>query len=232
MLEINGMKASYGKVEVLQDVSLSVGEGEIVGLLGRNGVGKTTTLKGILGLVRKTSGKVTFCDQDLTNMQPHKIPGRGIGYVPQGRGIFPNLSVEENLFIGLSSEPNAEIKEYIFGRFPRLAERQNQSGGTLSGGEQQQLAIARCLVMRPKLILLDEPTEGIMPILVQEIRNEILKINASGVSILLVEQNLSTAFKISKRVYLMEKGVVVRESTTDELKRQPKLVHRYLGIAA
>ena len=232
MLEISGMKASYGKVEVLQDVSLSVGEGEIVGLLGRNGVGKTTTLKSILGLVRRTGGKVAFCGQDLTNMQPHKIPSCGIGYVPQGRGIFPNLSVEENLFIGLSREPDAEIRDYIFSRFPRLAERQHQSGGTLSGGEQQQLAIARCLAMRPKLILLDEPTEGIMPILVQEIRNEILEINASGVSILLVEQNLSTAFKICKRVYLMEKGVVVRESTTDELKRQPKLVHRYLGMAA
>jgi len=232
MLELSGMKASYGKVEVLQDVSLSVGKGEIVGLLGRNGVGKTTTLKGILGLVRKTGGNVRFSDQDLSSMQPHKIPGCGIGYVPQGRGIFPNLSVEENLFIGLSREPSAEIRDYIFSRFPRLAERQRQSGGTLSGGEQQQLAIARCLVMRPKLILLDEPTEGIMPILVQEIRNEILEINASGVSILLVEQNLSTAFKICKRVYLMEKGVVVRESTTDELKRQPELVHRYLGMAA
>jgi len=232
MLDVNSMRASYGKVEILQDVSLTVGEGEIVGLLGRNGVGKTTTLKAILGLVRKTGGSVNFDDRDITGLSPHKIPGRGIGYVPQGRGIFPNLSVEENLFIGLHGGPDAETKSYVFERFPRLAERLGQSGGTLSGGEQQQLAIARCLVMRPKLILLDEPTEGIMPILVQEIRREIMEINATGVSILLVEQNLSTAFKICKRVYLMEKGVVVRESTTDELKRQPKLVHRYLGMAA
>jgi len=232
MLEINGMKATYGKVEVLQDVSLTVGDGEIVGLLGRNGVGKTTTLKAILGLVRKTGGTVGFQGEDLTGKSPHKIPRCGIGYVPQGRGIFPNLTVEENLFIGLSGSPDREITEYVFERFPRLAERLGQYGGTLSGGEQQQLAIARCLVMRPKLILLDEPTEGIMPILVQEIRREILEINATGVSILLVEQNLSTAFKICKRVYLMEKGVVVRESTTDELKRQPQLVHRYLGMAA
>jgi len=232
MLELNGVRAAYGKVEVLQDVSLEVGEGEIVGLLGRNGVGKTTTLKSILGLVRKTGGKVVFNGEDITSRQPHKIPTCGIGYVPQGRGIFPNLSVEENLYIGLSGTPDPEMRDYAFERFPRLAERLGQAGGTLSGGEQQQLAIARCLVMRPKLILLDEPTEGIMPILVQEIRREIQEINAAGVSILLVEQNLSTAFKICKRVYLMEKGVVVRESTTDELKRKPRLVHRYLGMAA
>ncbi|MDH3579588.1 MAG: ABC transporter ATP-binding protein [Hyphomicrobiales bacterium] len=232
MLEVSGLKACYGKVEVLQDVSLSVTKGEIVGLLGRNGVGKTTTLKAILGLVRKTGGSVAFDGEEITGLPPHKIPGHGIGYVPQGRGIFPNLTVEENLFIGLPRSPDREIRDYVFERFPRLAERLGQNGGTLSGGEQQQLAIARCLAMRPKLILLDEPTEGIMPILVQEIRREILEINATGVSILLVEQNLSTAFKICNRVYLMEKGVVVRESTTEELKRQPKLVHRYLGMAA
>lgn len=232
MLEINGMRAAYGKVEVLQDVSLNVGEGEIVGLLGRNGVGKSTTLKSVLGLVRKTGGQVTFNGTDITGRQPHKIPSCGIGYVPQGRGIFPNLSVEENLCLGLHGAIDPDMKSYVFERFPRLAERLSQPGGTLSGGEQQQLAIARCLVMRPKLILLDEPTEGIMPILVQEIRREIQEINATGVSILLVEQNLSTAFKICKRVYLMEKGAVVRESTTDELKRKPKLVHRYLGMAA
>lgn len=232
MLEIRELRAAYGKVEVLQDVNLTVGDGEIVGLLGRNGVGKTTTLKAILGLVRKTGGNVLFGENLITNESPHKIPRHGIGYVPQGRGIFPNLSVEENLYIGLPGNPDAEIRDYIFDRFPRLKERLGQKGSTLSGGEQQQLAIARCLAMRPKLILLDEPTEGIMPILVQEIRNEILAINQSGVSILLVEQNLSTAFKICKRVYLMEKGVVVRESTTEELKRQPDLVHRYLGMAA
>lgn len=232
MLEIKGVRASYGKVEVLQDVTMEVRSGEIVGLLGRNGVGKTTTLKAILGLVRKGGGTVMFDGEDLTARQPHMIPRCGIGYVPQGRGIFPNLSVGENLYIGLHSTPDPAMTEYVFARFPRLKERLGQPGGTLSGGEQQQLAIARCLVMRPKLILLDEPTEGIMPILVQEIRREIQEINATGVSILLVEQNLSTAFKICKRVYLMEKGVVVRESTTDELKRKPKLVHRYLGMAA
>ena len=181
MLEVQGLRARYGKVEVLQDVSLEVGQGEVVGLLGRNGVGKTTTLKSILGLVRKTGGAVTFDGQDITAMPPHKIPGCGMGYVPQGRGIFPNLSVEENLFIGLHSAPDSDVKDYIFERFPRLSERAGQNGGTLSGGEQQQLAIARCLAMRPKLILLDEPTEGIMPILVQEIRKEILEINATGV---------------------------------------------------
>lgn len=232
MLEIRNVRAAYGKVEVLQDVSLNVGEGEIVGLLGRNGVGKTATLKAILGLVRKTGGAVSFRGSDITGSRPHRIPGHGIGYVPQGRGIFPNLSVEENLYIGLARKPDPGIRDYVMERFPRLTERLQQRGGTLSGGEQQQLAIARCLAMRPRLILMDEPTEGIMPILVQEIRREILEINATGVSILLVEQNLSTAFKICNRVYLMEKGAVVRESTTEELKRQPKLVHRYLGMAA
>ncbi len=232
MLELDGVRASYGKVEVLQGVSLNVQQGEIVGLLGRNGVGKTTTLKAILGLVRKTAGNVSFEGKNINALPAHKVPSCGIGYVPQGRGIFPNLTVEENLFIGLPHGPDTEVRNYVFDHFPRLGERLGQNGGTLSGGEQQQLAIARCLAMRPKLILLDEPTEGIMPILVQQIRNEILQINATGVSILLVEQNLSTAFKICKRVYLMEKGTVVRESTTEELKRQPKLVHRYLGMAA
>lgn len=232
MLDVNDLRAGYGKVEVLQGVSLAVNSGEIVGLLGRNGVGKTTTLKAIMGLVRASSGDVMFNDAALLRLSPHKIPGRGVGYVPQGRGIFPNLSVEENLLIGLSGAPEPKIRDYVYERFPQLAARRRQKGGTLSGGEQQQLALARCLIMRPKLILLDEPTEGIMPILAQEIRREILEINATGVSILLVEQNLSTAFKICNRVYLMEKGVVVRESTTEELKRQPELVHRYLGMAA
>jgi branched-chain amino acid transport system ATP-binding protein len=232
MLEVRDLRASYGKVEVLQGVSLDVGDGEIVGLLGRNGVGKTTTLKSIMGLVPASSGHAAFNGVDLTGLAAHKVPRQGVGYVPQGRGIFPNLTVEENLFLGLPRDPSPEQRALAYDRFPRLKERLTQKGGTLSGGEQQQLAIARCLVMQPKLIILDEPTEGIMPILVKEIRSEIKKINGTGVSILLVEQNLVTAFKICSRIYLMEKGTIVHESSAADLKTQPEVVHRYLGMAA
>ncbi len=171
MLEVRDLHASYGKVEVLRGVSLDVGDGEIVGLLGRNGVGKTTTLKAIMGLVRASAGHATFDGVDLTGIATHRVPAHGIGYVPQGRGIFPNLTVEENLFLGLRSEPSEPQRAMVFDRFPQLQERLLQKGGTLSGGEQQQLAIARCLVMQPKLLILDEPTEGIMPILIKEIRS-------------------------------------------------------------
>ena len=232
MLEVRDLHASYGKVEVLRGVSLDVGDGEIVGLLGRNGVGKTTTLKAIMGLVRASAGRATFDGVDLTGIATHRVPAHGIGYVPQGRGIFPNLTVEENLFLGLRGEPSEPQRAMVFDRFPQLQERLLQKGGTLSGGEQQQLAIARCLVMQPKLLILDEPTEGIMPILIKEIRSEIRKINRTGVSILLVEQNLVTAFKICSVIYLMEKGAIVHRSSPADLKTQPDVVHRYLGMAA
>ncbi len=232
MLEVRDLHSSYGKVEVLRGVSLNVGDGEIVGLLGRNGVGKTTTLKAIMGLVRTSAGRATFDGVDLTDIAAHKVPGQGIGYVPQGRGIFPNLTVEENLFLGLRGEPSAPQRAAVFDRFPQLHQRLFQKGGTLSGGEQQQLAIARCLVMQPKLLILDEPTEGIMPILIKKIRSEIRKINSSGVSILLVEQNLATAFKICSVIYLMEKGSIVHRSSAAELKNRPDVIHRYLGMAA
>ena len=209
---------------------MTVGKGEAVALLGRNGVGKTTTLKTIMGLVAATGGEIVFNGVDLTKMAPHRIPATGIGYVPQGRGIFPNLSVEENLMIGLRTAPPPHIKDYVFEHFPRLQERLHQPGGTLSGGEQQMLAIARCLVMQPRLIILDEPTEGIMPILVQDIRHEIATVNAAGVSVLLVEQNIKTAFRLCSRIYIMEKGVVVHQSTADEIKNDRETLHRYLGV--
>ncbi len=230
MIELNKVQAHYGKIHALQGVSLSVGKGEAVALLGRNGVGKTTTLKTIMGLVAATGGEIVFDGVDLTKIAPHRIPARGIGYVPQGRGIFPNLSVEENLMIGLSKAPPPHIKDYVFEHFPRLRERLAQPGGTLSGGEQQMLAIARCLVMQPKLIILDEPTEGIMPILVQDIRREIATVNAAGVSVLLVEQNIKTAFRLCSKVYIMEKGVAVHQSATDEIKNDRETLHRYLGV--
>lgn len=230
MLEVRDLKARYGKVPVLRGVSLRVDDGESVALLGRNGVGKTTTLKTIMGLVPPTGGHVMFGDTPVSRLAPHRVPGTGIGYVPQGRGIFPHLTVAENLLIGLPKTPPAHITDYVFARFPKLKERLKQAGGTLSGGEQQMLAIARCLVMQPKLILLDEPTEGIMPILVKELRREIAAIRETGVSILLVEQNIKTALRLCTRVYLMEKGVIVHEAQADQLKNDNEMLHRYLGV--
>ncbi len=218
MIELNNGHAHYGKIHVLQGVSLSIDKGESVALLGRNGVGKTTTLKTIMGLVAASGGEIMFDGVDLTKLTPHRIPATGIGYVPQGRGIFPNLSVEENLMIGLRKAPPAHIKDYVFEHFPRLRERLDQPGGTLSGGEQQMLAIARCLVMQPKLIILDEPTEGIMPILVHDIRREIATVIATGVSVLLVEQNIKTAFRLCSKIYILEKGVVVNPADAVEIK--------------
>ena len=231
MLRLEDVHVHIGKLHILQGVNLSVSTGECTALLGRNGVGKTTTLRAIMGLARKTRGTVEFDGTDLARCQPHEVPRKGIGYVPQGRGIFPNLTVMENLNIGLPGKRDPEREEYVFGCFPRLRERLKQSGSTLSGGEQQMLAIARCLMMRPKLIILDEPTEGIMPRLVSQIRREIHRISRSGVSILLVEQNVETALKLCPRVFLMEKGTIVYSGASHDLKSQPEIVHRYLGVS-
>jgi branched-chain amino acid transport system ATP-binding protein len=231
MLRLDDVHVHIGKLHILQGVNLEVGPGECAALLGRNGVGKTTTLRAIMGLARRSKGMIEFDGIDLTRCKPHDVPRQGIGYVPQGRGIFPNLTVMENLCIGLRRGRDEERERYVFGCFPRLKERLAQSAGTLSGGEQQMLAIGRCLMMRPKLIILDEPTEGIMPRLVSQIRREIHRINQSGVSILLVEQNVETALKLCPRVFLMEKGTIVYSGGAHDLKSQPEIVHRYLGLS-
>ena len=232
MLRLDDVHVHIGKLHILQGVNLEVKPGECAALLGRNGVGKTTTLRAIMGLAKRSAGTVEFDGFDLAKCEPHEVPRRGVGYVPQGRGIFPGLTVQENLTIGLSSRRgDPEREEYVFGCFPRLKERLKQAGSTLSGGEQQMLAIARCLMMRPKLIILDEPTEGIMPRLVSQIRREIHRINQTGVSILLVEQNVETALRLCPRVFLMEKGTVVYSGAAQELKSQPEIVHRYLGLS-
>jgi branched-chain amino acid transport system ATP-binding protein len=231
MLSLRDVHVHIGKLHILQGVDLEVKAGESIALLGRNGVGKTTTLRAIMGLAPRSRGAVEFDNIDLANCRPHEIPRKGIGYVPQGRGIFPSLTVEENLNIGLPGKRDAEREDYVFACFPRLKERLKQAGDTLSGGEQQMLAIARCLMMRPKLIILDEPTEGIMPKLVSQIRREIHRINQAGVSILLVEQNVATALKLCTRVFLMEKGTIVYSGTSHDLKSQPEIVHRYLGLS-
>ena len=196
MLKLSGVNVHYGKLHILRGVSLEVGSGESVALLGRNGVGKTTTLRAIMGLARRSAGSVEFDGVDLARVKP-----------------------------------DAETEGYVFAHFPRLKERMKQPGGTLSGGEQQMLAIARCLMMRPKLIILDEPTEGIMPLLVTQIRREIRRIHDSGVSILLVEQNVETALRLCPRVVIMEKGSIVHTGTSAELKSRPEILHRYLGLS-
>ena len=231
MLSLRDVHVHIGKLHILQGVTLELKQGESVALLGRNGVGKTTTLRSIMGLVGRSAGVIEFDGDDLAKCQPHLIPRKGIGYVPQGRGIFPTLSVLENLNIGLPGKRDSEREDYVLTCFPRLKERLKQSGSTLSGGEQQMLAIARCLMMRPKLIILDEPTEGIMPRLVSQIRREIHRINQSGVSILMVEQNVETALKLCPHVFLMEKGTIVHSGMSQELKSQTELVHRYLGVS-
>ena len=229
MLTVKNLNAYYGKIHILQGINLEVQNSDFIGLIGRNGVGKTTTLKSIMHLLSTVTGEVTFEGKNLKKIEPHIIQSLGIGYVPQGRGIFPTLTVKENLEISLVNTNGKKIDE-VLERFPRLKERYKQMGGTLSGGELQMLAIARCLVAKPKLLILDEPTEGIMPLLVQQIRNELKNINNQGVAILLVEQNVQTALKLCKKIYIMEKGKIVHEDNSKSLKNNHEILKRYLGI--
>ncbi|MDI7259408.1 MAG: ABC transporter ATP-binding protein [Thermodesulfobacteriota bacterium] len=231
MLEVKGINTFYGKSHVLHDLFLEVKGGELVGLLGRNGMGKTTTLKSIMGLVPPKTGHVLFDDNHASYLPPHRIPRLGIGYVPQGRHIFPKLTVMENIKIALvHREIDQELLDQIFEYFPQLKERLSQPGGTLSGGEQQMLAIARGLITKPKLMLLDEPTEGLMPILVNIIQETIRSINEKGVSLLLVEQNIKMALNICKRIYIIEKGRIVYEGLAKELIADETTQQRYLGV--
>ncbi len=231
MLKLEGLNTHYGKSHILQGVSLEVGDGEAVALLGRNGVGKTTTLRSIMGLTPPSAGAVTFADTRVDRIEPHRIPRLGLGYVPQGRHIFPKLTVLENLCIGLVRPPADGELDDIYEQFPILKERATQQGGTLSGGEQQMLAIARCLVTRPKMLLMDEPTEGIMPKMVATLREKIKSVNQTGISLLLVEQNFVLALALCERIYIMEKGVICYEGTAQELRENPEIAHRFLGVA-
>jgi branched-chain amino acid transport system ATP-binding protein len=232
MLRVEGIHAYYGKSHVLQGVSLEVREGQIVGLLGRNGVGKTTTLRSIMKLTPPRQGRVVLGSTILSDLPAYRIPRQGVGYVPQGRQIFPALTVQENLELGILKHGAPSALDEVSRLFPWLADRQHQLGGTLSGGEAQMLAIARCLVTRPRVLLLDEPTEGLMPMMVAQIRTQIRAINESGVSILLVEQNLKTALDLCERIYLMEKGVITYEATAPELRNDKATLRRYLGVSA
>lgn len=230
LLELNDVKSSYGKVNVLRDLSFRLYQGESLAILGRNGVGKTSTLKTIMGLLKCQSGTIQFEGKLINAIPPYQIPRMGVGYVPQGRGLFPNLTVKENLYLGYKKEGSPDLSDYIFERFPRLKERLDQQAGTLSGGEQQMLSIARILLMHPKIILLDEPTEGIMPILVSEIREEIKRINGAGIGILLVEQNVQTAIRLCSRILVMDKGSIIFETKTDDVRSNPEILHEHLGM--
>ncbi|HEY3100833.1 MAG TPA: ABC transporter ATP-binding protein [Methylomirabilota bacterium] len=235
MLTVDGVDTYYGKSHILHGVSLEVRPGEVVGLLGRNGVGKSTTLKTIMGIVRPARGRIMFEGRDIAGLAPYRLARIGIGYVPEDRRIFRLLSVLENLRTGLdrpevSAERRQALLDKVYASFPILAERRNQAGGTLSGGEQQMLAIARAMMLEPRIILLDEPTEGLMPRMVAQIRAIIDVLHREGVAILLVEQNVPLTLDVSDRVYIMEKGMVRHHAPASALRADVAVVHQYLGV--
>jgi branched-chain amino acid transport system ATP-binding protein len=235
LVEVEDLHAYYGKSHILNGVSLSVGRGEVVGLLGRNGVGKSTTLKSVIGLVAARQGSVRFEGRIVTGMPAHKLARIGIAYVPEDRRIFRLLTVMENLRTGLdrggvSDGRRRELLDKVYAYFPVLAERRNQHGGTLSGGEQQMLAIARAMMLEPKIILLDEPTEGLMPRMVSQIQKMIDVLHRDGVAILLVEQNVPLTLAASRRVYFMEKGEVRHHAMAAELGVNDPIIHQFLGV--
>jgi branched-chain amino acid transport system ATP-binding protein len=235
LVRVEGLHTYYGKSHILHGVSLEIGPGEVVGLLGRNGVGKSTTLKSIMGLVQPSEGRILLNGAAITGLAPHRLARLGIGYVPEDRRIFRLLTVMENLRTGfdrngVSDARRKELLDKAFTYFPRLAERRNQPGGTLSGGEQQMLAIARAMMLEPKIILLDEPTEGLMPRMVSQIREIIDVLHNEGVAILLVEQNVPLTLQASQRIYIMEKGSVRHHCAASDLKVDDPVIKQYLGV--
>jgi branched-chain amino acid transport system ATP-binding protein len=231
ILRLDRVNAYYGGAHILRDVSLELASGEILGLLGRNGAGKTTTLRAIMGLVRLGAGRITLDDVELTRMPAHEIPRRGIAYVPQGRRLFADLTVEENLTIGLLVRGGGEeTLEPVLDLFPVLRERRRQRAATLSGGEQQTLATARALCARPSIVLMDEPGEGLMPSLVDRLLSTIGALRARRVGVLLVEQKVDAVLRVADRVALIENGSIVRLATPAELVAEPEVLLRHVGV--
>jgi branched-chain amino acid transport system ATP-binding protein len=234
LLTLENVHSYYGRIHALQGISLNVDEGEIVTLIGANGAGKSTTLRTISGLIHPKQGKIMLQDRDISRMDPHLIVNAGVGHVPEGRRIFPKLTVKENLEIGayLVADP-VEVErrmEYAFELFPRLKERITQKGGTLSGGEQQMLATARGLMLNPHILMLDEPSMGLAPVLVELIFDTIKKMNEKGTTILLVEQNALMALSIAHRGYVLQTGQIVLSDTAENLRKNKMVQQAYLGI--
>ena len=234
MLEVKDLHVFYGNIHALKGISLEVHEGEIISLIGANGAGKTTTLQTISGIIRSKQGQILYNGEDITKMRAHRILRKGIAQVPEGRQIFANLSVLDNLKLGAFSikgdhEKKVAQREAFFERFPRMKERANQRAGTLSGGEQQMLAMGRAMASRPKLMILDEPSMGLSPIFVKEIFDTIKSLKEEGVTILLVEQNAMMALAISDRAYVLETGKIVMQGNSKELANDEKVKKAYLG---
>ena len=233
LLEVQDIQVYYGMIQALKGVSFSVNEGEVIALIGANGAGKTTTLHTVTGLLRAKSGHIIYDGQDITKVPPHKIVTMGMAHVPEGRRVFANMTVLQNLKMGAftrsdKNEIDATI-EKVYKRFPRLKERQNQTAGTLSGGEQQMLAMGRALMSEPKIILMDEPSMGLSPILVEEIFHIIREISAGGTTVLLVEQNAKKALSIADRAYVLETGNIVLSGDAKEMMNNESIKKAYLG---
>ena len=228
MLIVNNLTSYYSNIKILKELTFNLNQGQVLCLLGRNGAGKTTTLKSIMGLVDKTKGSILFNNEKLSGIPAHYIPKKGIGYVPQGRRLFSELTVEENLEIGLlTRKKGKDTKDKVLSMFPRLKERINQISGTLSGGEQQMLALARALCIEPSLLLLDEPTEGLQPSMISLIRNSILELKKQGVSILLVEQRIEAILPVADEVIIIENGSKTFSAYSKEFKNKKTLQNLY-----
>ena len=230
MLKISNLSSCYSKVKVLNDVSLEVKEGQIIGLLGRNGAGKSTLLKSIMGLVEIVSGRISMDDEILTGKKAEEIPYSGIGYVPQGRRLFQELKVEENLKMGLLVGGNYDALDWVLSLFPVLKTRMKQKSGTLSGGEQQMVATARALCIKPKYLLMDEPSEGLMPSMTETILETLEKLKKENVGILLVEQKIEGTLRISDSIVFMENGSICHQSDPKNLKKNPEALERFVGV--
>ena len=236
LLALNNVHIGYGGIKAVKGITMHVDEGELVTLIGANGAGKTTALKAISGLLKPTSGDILYQGKTLVGAAPHRIAQKGLALVPEGRGVFPGLTIEENLAMGAYCRNDkagiASDMEIAYQRFPRLKERAKQTAGTLSGGEQQMLAISRALMSRPKLLLLDEPSMGLAPIMVKKIFSVVREVAASGVTILLIEQNAKLALQVSHRAYVMDGGVISFEGASQSLLTDPRVREAYLGEAA
>jgi branched-chain amino acid transport system ATP-binding protein len=234
MLKLEGVSASYGSVPAIANVAIEIGAGEAVGLLGANGAGKSTTLRAISGQVKLSKGSLTFDGIDLTSMPPYRIPELGIAHVPEGRQVFPEMTVQENLEIGAyvpkAKADRAQTMQLVYEIFPRLADRRRQLAGTMSGGEQQMLAVGRGLMLKPRLLMLDEPSLGLAPVMTDVTFEKIAEIHKLGTAILLVEQNVSRALTLVARAYVLESGNVIMHGTSEELANNKQVQAAYLGI--